>query len=173
MTLGTQEGNTIHSHKRKPNMSNMELAMQPFYRVIQRNEFQFYNKSLAEKDSPEDDSTVFIYETREDIARLCRYQEKLLEKHTGKPRRIFDERCVAVFRWNRTFGMVSDQPLPETRWQRYFDMNPRAPCNICLDVNPKRTICGNCAFIVCFDCKERIHSDLCPCCRVKLDHLRV
>lgn len=163
----------LHSSNRNPNMSSMELAMQPFYSVIQKNDFHCYNKSLSERDSPQDDKTVFIYKTREDIARLCRHQEKVLERHTGKPRKICDERFAAVFRWNRTFGVVSDKPLPEARWQRYFEMDPRAPCNICMDVKSKRTICGNCAFIVCFDCKERIDSDVCPCCRVKLNHLRV
>ena len=116
----------------------MELAMQPFYNAIRKNEFELYKKNLLDRDSashesalPDVGKVVFIYETREDIAAFCRKEEERIERITGIPRRIRDDSLVAVFRWNKKTGMVAEEPLSEESWQRFFKMDLSLPCIIC------------------------------------------
>lgn len=139
--------------------------MESFYSVIERNEMEFHRITLADKVSLESygedvDKIVLIYEKREDIARLCRLQEKILRELTGRPVRIRDEKYVAIFRWNNTIGVVGKKPMSERGWVRYFNMDPNASCAICMEYKTDRTICANCTVVICIDCRNRIEKDV-------------
>lgn len=152
--------------------------MQTFYSVLEKNEMEFHRITLDEKGqlgscSEDTDRMVFVYEKEEDIEKLCRRQEQVLEKATGRPVRIRHQKYIAVFIWNKTFGVVLRNPVSEEGWIRYFKMDPNASCAICMEYKPKRTICGNCTVVICSDCRSHIKKATCPCCTVKVDLMKV
>lgn len=164
---------TIHG---ATNNTNMELAMQPFYSVVQKNEFELYKKNLSDKDTvshenslPDMGKVVFLYETRTDIENICRWEANRISDMTGRPKRINAEGIAAVFRWNKTTGYVSESPLSEMEWQRFFKIDPNAPCLVCWEVKSKRSICCNCTSVICRDCRDKLKGGgvTCPACTLR------
>lgn len=157
-----------HRHKHTTKRPNMELDMRPFITVIEQNDFEICRKTLGEREPPcgsDVDKVVFLYEKRADIARLCRRHEKILHAQLDDPKR-FGTISTPRFSYgtNKSFGIISEVPRMETRWRRFFNMDPKAPCAIiCMEFNPRKTICANCTSVVCMDCRNRIREETCPC----------
>lgn len=150
-----------------------------FYVALEDNGFDCCNQVLIARDIPGEykklmthktvsDKTVLIYNTKEDITDLCREEEKRMEKLTGEPTTIDDQSVAAVFFWNRTFGVVSDEPRSVGGWERYFKMDTNAPCIICMEAGKRRTVCGNCTSTVCIECDRRIEGGKCPGCTLEM-----
>lgn len=114
------------------------------------------------------DTTVLTFEGREDIRDLCSEEEKRMEKMTQGSKQINDASVAAVFIWNKLFGIVSDVPLPISRWTRYFGMDKDGPCIVCLEVKKRSTICGNCVSVVCLDCDSKLEDARCPGCTLEM-----
>lgn len=163
-------------------MSDRTLAMVNFYMALEQIGFMAHNKVLIARNIPEEyrkllvyplvsNEHVLVFKTREDVRDLCREEEKRLEKMTGQPKQINDEHVAAIFIWNKMFGIISDEPLPETRWIRYFSMDKDGPCIICMEVKKKATICGNCVSVVCLECDEKLEDARCPGCTKEMSSL--
>lgn len=161
-------------------MVDRALAMVNFECVLEEMGFNIiYSRVLIARDIPGEymrymtqttriDNAVFMFETRADITDLCRQEEKRMGELTGVPKHIDDTEVACIFILNNVFGIVSDIPISEARWRRYFKMDPNAPCMICDEVDKKRTVCGNCTVVVCLECDEKIESNACPGCKLEI-----
>lgn len=158
-------------------MAEVASALQPFYNVIEMNEFSCYSRNMKDKFPQPSDldprTTVYIYKERDDIARICRKEEKRAELFSGTPRKIHDDTFLAVFRWNRLIGVVTREPSSEEKWKRFFKMDSKSPCIICMETGKDRTICCNCTSSVCFDCRGKLNTTQCPGCTVEVDDYRI
>lgn len=154
-----------------------------FYTALEEGGFQTHEEILIARDIPGEyrklmtyplssDKAVLVFNTREDITDLCRQEEKRMEKLTGEPRVIDDTEVAAVFIWNKTFGIVSDEPRHTERWTRYFQMDTNAPCVACTETDKKRTVCGNCGCIVCLECTEKLDDERCPGCTLEMSSFK-
>lgn len=158
----------------------MEIALQPFYNAIEKNDFEHHSKNLLDVDitacasaAANEGKIVLVFEGRKDIAAFCRHEEKRMEWITGHPRKIRDDRVAAVFRWKKSTGMVWKQPFSEESWLRFFKIDTTVSCLVCMEFKDKKSICCNCTSIVCFECRDKLKDDTCPGCTVKLDFYRV
>lgn len=160
-------------------MTDRTRAMVNFHMALEQAGLEAHSQVLIARNIPEEycklltrplatDIAVLTFERREDIQDLCREEEKRLEKMTQEPKQIMGESVAAIFIWNKMFGIVSDEPLPVSRWTRYFSMDKDGPCIVCLEVKKRRTICGNCVSVVCLDCDGKLEDARCPGCTLEM-----
>lgn len=156
-------------------MEDRTEAISRFTSVLDKNDLELIHtngyKDLL-RAIPISSKYVALFTTRSDVTNLCREEEKRLEKMTGQPHQIDDDKMAAVFVWNHTIGFVPDIPYSIHRWTRYFNSNVDAPCLICMESGKDRTMCSNCASIVCLDCDNRIETNVCPGCTKSMKTFR-
>jgi hypothetical protein len=156
-------------------MEDRSEAIARFSNALEQNGFRLKNQELSTSSDPNEyrdlllsmpssakDVTVFT--TRSDVVKLCRAEETRLEKMMGAPNKIDDDKMAAVFIWDQTVGVVPDIPYPIQRWTRYFNANIDAPCLVCMESGKKRTMCSNCASIVCLECDAKVGKKACLGC---------
>lgn len=150
-------------------------AMDTFFTALEREGLSVQNEVLIGDEVrthmlPRD--KISLFRLRRDITKLCREEEKRMMKLTGEPKTIDDDHMIAIFIWNNTVGYVQDIVYPVSRWTRYFNADITSPCLICMEHKEKRTMCSNCASIVCLVCDNKIGTDICPGCTKKMSSFR-
>ena len=163
-------------------MMTVSHAMDNFFTAVDREGLYVHNEVLIGDDVAKDLDSILTYvlpknkvslfRSRNDVTKLCREEEKRMKKLTGEPKTIDDEHMIAVFAWNNTIGFVQDIVYPVSRWTRYFQADINSPCLICMENKIKRTMCSNCASIICLDCDTRIGTDICPVCTKQMSSFR-
>lgn len=114
---------------------------------------------------------VDIFSKRLDILDLLKEEEKRLKEVFGDDS-VFDaDEIIAVFVWDRNFGIISKEPTSVERWERFFRnyMEGDRKCIICFEEVNRVHRCSNCASVTCAECAEKSLTNECGNCMEKLD----
>ena len=114
---------------------------------------------------------VDVFPKRLDIIDLLKEEEKRLEDVFGDDSVFNADEILAVFIFDRRFGVVTKQPTSVERWEIFFRnyIDGDNKCIICFEEVNRVHRCSNCASVTCAECAEKSLTNECGNCTEKLD----